>query len=54
MRALEFGDLDELKKAHPDAVSISEISVMPESATAPTTLVSLKANAKEAANYVSL
>ena len=54
MRALEFGDLDELKKAHPDAVSITEIAVMPESATAPTTLVSLKANAKEKANYVSL
>ena len=54
MRALEFGDLAELAAAHPDAVSISEISVMPEDVTGPTTLVSLKANAKDEARHVSL
>ncbi|MBR5474704.1 MAG: 4Fe-4S binding protein [Lachnospiraceae bacterium] len=42
MRAIEFGEIDELKAAHPDAVSISELPFMPEDVTGPTTLVSAK------------
>ena len=47
MRALEFGDLDELKAAHPDAVNISELACVPASDTVPTTLVTPKAFALE-------
>ena len=42
MRAIEFGEIDELKVAHPDAVSISELPFMPEDVTGPTTLVTPK------------
>lgn len=42
MRAIEFGEIEDLKKAHPDAVSISELPFMPEDVTGPTTLVSAK------------
>ncbi len=51
MRAIEFGDLDELKAKHPDAVSIAELPMMPEIAalTMPNTIVSVKANVSDAA-----
>ena len=44
MRALEFGDMDELKAKHPDAVSIAELPIMPAdaAATGPNTIVSAK------------
>jgi anaerobic dimethyl sulfoxide reductase subunit B (iron-sulfur subunit) len=42
MRALEFGELEDLMKAHPDAVSILELPFMPESDTVPTTIVTPK------------
>ena len=42
MRAIEFGEIEDLKAAHPDAVSISELPFMPENFTNPTTIVSPK------------
>ena len=55
MRALEFGDLADLMKAHPDAVSIAELPFMPKSDTVPGTLVLPKAFAlKDAAHTVEI
>lgn len=47
MRALEFGDITDLKAAHPEAVFISELPCMPASDTIPATLVDPKAFALE-------
>ncbi|HLN60122.1 MAG TPA: DMSO/selenate family reductase complex B subunit [Symbiobacteriaceae bacterium] len=45
MRALEFGDIEELKKKHPDAV---ELSVMPDySLTNPNVLIKAKPEARK-------
>lgn len=46
MRALEFGDMEELKAAHPGAVS--KIAVLPDSETGPSTLIEAKDCATEA------
>lgn len=46
MRALEFGDIDELRAAHPDAVS--DAAVLPDSSiTNPSLFVTLSNSAKE-------
>lgn len=52
MHALEFGDIDELKAAHPDAVS--DIALLPSSSmTTPSLLISKKPAADEA-DYVQI
>ena len=43
MRALEFGELEDLLAKHPDAVPLATMPFMPESDTVPTTLISPKA-----------
>jgi anaerobic dimethyl sulfoxide reductase subunit B (iron-sulfur subunit) len=52
MRALEFGEINDLKKAHPDAISITELPFMPKSDTKPTTLVMAKKLALEEEAHV--
>jgi len=54
MRAIEFGEIEDLKKAHPDAVSISELPFMPGDETKPTTLVSVKEIAYEKAEVKNI
>ena len=46
MRALEFGPIEDLRKAHPDAVS--DIAILPDSSgTKPCTIIDVKASALE-------
>lgn len=45
MRALDFGERDELLSRHPDAISILDLPMIEDAGTAPTTLV----DAREAA-----
>ena len=42
MRALDFGDLAEMQKKYPDAVTLDQLAIMPESDTVPSTLVKPK------------
>lgn len=52
MRAIEFGDIDELRAAHPDAAD--KIAVLPEPTTGPSVAIDAKPAALEEGWFVSI